>query len=218
MRMIDNGVFINLKHATITLLAVAGISFVAGYQIAPREPSVIVEPAGFMTVDTKKVLSATIKSLKSESRLVSYSYVGLQRVSIDRKKWNIFSGHQELIVPSTVSYFIDLTQLAEDSAAFDEQTNTVTVTLPRLMLTVGFDPSRATIINEGLLTLNDKVVQELTKINYDTALKSAIQQGQQAEFVRSASDRTKENIERLFRVALQAADKAGVKIVVSFAD
>lgn len=210
---------INLKHAALTLAAVAGVSFVVGYQVAPREIlDSTVEHVGFLTVDTKKVLSATIESLKSESRLVSYSYVGTQNVSIDRDKWIIFNGNQQLIVPATVSYFIDLAQLTETSATFDESTNTVTVTLPKLMLTVEFDPRRATIINNGLLTLNDQVVQALTKINYDTARKSAIKQGQQAALVQSARDRTKENIERLFRVPLQAAGKAGVKVIVSFAN
>ena len=83
-----------------------------------------------------------------------YSYVGTQNVSIDRDKWIVFNGNQQLIVPATVSYFIDLAQLTETSATFDESTNTVTVTLPKLMLTVEFDRRRATIINNGLLTLN----------------------------------------------------------------
>ena len=210
---------INLRHAALTLAAVAGVSFVVGYQVAPREIlDSTVEHVGFLTVDTKKVLSATIESLKSESRLVSYSYVGTQNVSINRDKWIVFNGNQQLIVPATVSYFIDLAQLTETSATFDESTNTVTVTLPKLMLTVEFDPRRATIINNGLLTLNDEVVQALTKINYDTARKSAIKQGQQAALVQSARDRTTENIERLFQVPLHAAGKAGVKVIVTFAN
>lgn len=210
---------INIRHAALTLVAVAGVSFVAGYQTAPREIlDSTVEHVGFLTVDTKKVLSATIESLKSESRLVSYSYVGTQNVLIDRSYWYLFNGQQQLIVPATVSYFIDLAKLNESSATYDESTNTVMVTLPKLMLTVEFDPRRATIINSGMPTLSDSVVQALTKLNYDTARKSAIKQGQQAALVQSARDRTKENIERLFRVPLQAAGKAGVKVVVSFAN
>ena len=210
---------INLRYAALTLAAVAGLSFFAGYKVAPREIlDSTVEHVGFLTVDTKRVLSATIESLKSESRLVSYSYVGTQNVLIDRSYWYLFNGQQQLIVPATVSYFIDLAKFNESSATFDESTNTVNITVPKLMLTVEFDPRRATIINSGMPTLNDSVVQVLTKLNYDTARKSAIKQGQQAELVQSAKDRTKENIERLFRVPLQAAGKAGVKVIVSFSD
>lgn len=209
----------NFRLAAVTLLAVAAISFYAGYSLAPREIlDSSVENAGFLTVDTKKVLSATIESLKSEARLVSYSYVGTQSVSIDRSYWHLFNGKQTMIVPASVSYFVDLSKLNESSASFDESQNTVTVRLPRLMLAVVFDPRKATIINSGMPTLNDSVVQALTKLNYDTALKSAIKQGQQAELVKSAKDRTKDNIERLFRVPLQAAGKPNVKVVVSFAD
>lgn len=207
---------INLRHAAITLAAVVGISFFAGYKVAPREIlDSTVEHVGFLTVDTKKVLSATIESLKSESRLVSYSYVGNQNVSIDRSYWYLFNGRQQLIVPSTISYFIDLAKLNDSSATFDESTSTVTVMVPKLMLTVEFDPRRATTINSGMPMLNDDLVQVLTKLNYDTARKSAIKQGQQAELVRLAKERTKENIERLFRVPLQVAGMDRVKVVVS---
>ena len=63
---------INLRHATFTLAVVVGISFFAGYKVAPREIlDSAVEYVGPLRVDTKKLLSATIESLKSESRLVS---------------------------------------------------------------------------------------------------------------------------------------------------
>lgn len=210
---------INLRYAALTLVAIAGVSFSAGYKVAPREIlDTTVEHVGLLTVDTKRVLSATIESLKSESRLVSYSYVGNQSVSINRSYWYLFNGHQQLNVPATVTYFVDLAKLTESSAIYDESTNTVTVVVPKLMLTVDFDPRRATMINSGMITMDDSVVQVLTKLNYDTARKSAIKQGQQVELVRLAEERTKENIERLFQVPLQVAGKAGVKIVVRFPD
>ena len=205
------------RQALLTLIAVAGLSFFAGFKVAPREIlDSTVEHVGFLTMDTKRVLSATVESLKSESRLVSYSYVGNQSVSIERSYWYLFNGQQQLIVPATVSYFVDFAKLNEASATFDESKNTVNVIVPGLMLTVEFDPRRATVINSGMPTLNDSVVQALTKLNYETARKSAIKQGQQDELVRLAKDRTRENIERLFRVPLQVSGKVGVKIVVSF--
>ena len=183
---------IGLRYATLTLVTIAGLSFFTGYTSAPREIlDTTVEHFGLLTVDTKRILSATIESLKSESRLVSYSYVGTQNVSIDRSYWRLFNGQQQLIVPATVSYFIDLSKLNESSATFDKSTNTVNVTVPKLMLTVEFDPRKATIINSGMPTVSDAVVQSLTKLNYDTARKSAIKQGQQAELVKSAKNRTK---------------------------
>ena len=168
------------RQALLTLIAVAGLSFFAGFKVAPREIlDSTVEHVGFLTMDIKRVLSATVESLKSESRLVSYSYVGNQSVSIERSYWYLFNGQQQLIVPATVSYFVDFAKLNEASATFDESKNTVNVIVPGLMLTVEFDPRRATVINSGMPTLNDSVVQALTKLNYETARKSAIKQGQQ---------------------------------------
>lgn len=203
------------------ILIVAGISlllgYAVGYQAAPREIlDASVEHVGMLT-DTKKVLSATVESIKSESRMVSYSFVGNQNVSIDRSQWYIFNGYQQLSVPATVTYFIDFSKRNEINVTFDEVKNTVFVTVPRLMLSVDFDPRKATIINSGMLTLKDSVVQAMMKLNYDTARESAIKQGQQAEFVRLAKDRTKENIKRLFRVPLNVAGMSDVKIEVSFA-
>ena len=53
------------RHALLALAAVGGISFFLGYKVAPREIlDNTVEHVGFLTVDTKKVLSATVESLK----------------------------------------------------------------------------------------------------------------------------------------------------------
>ena len=46
--------------------------------------------------------------------------------------------------------------------------------------TVSFEPERALEVNEGSLTLSDAVVQELRKLNYQTARKAVIKQAQQA--------------------------------------
>lgn len=208
---------ISSRQALLTIAIVVGISFFAGYKLAPREilDSEISYEGPFI-VDTKKVLSATVESLKSESRLVSYSFVGSQTVLIDRSYWYLFKGRQKLIVPATVSYFVDLAKFNENSVSFNELTKTVTVLMPELKLRVDFDPTKAIMINSGMPMLNDEVVQALTKLNYKTATKSSIKQGQQAELVRLASDRTKANIERIFRIPLQVAGINGVKVIVRF--
>jgi len=214
---ISNTMLVSIKAFSITLLAVFGIAFIAGYKSAPRELlDTDVQHVGFMVIDTQRVLSATVESLKSESRLVSYSFVGTQNVSIERKYWYVFSGNQQLIVPSTVSYFVDLSKLSASSATYDVATKTVTVTLPKLMLTVEFDPRRATYINNGIPTMNGSVVQALTKLNFDKARQSATKQGQQSELVRLAKDRTRENMVRLFELPLRVAGISDVKIKVLF--
>ena len=130
----------------------------------------------------------------------------------------IFDGQQQLIVPTTVSYYIDLDKLTASSVVLDRATNTVKVTLPRLMLTVSIDPTRATFINSLSLVLTPSVRDALAKLNYQNAIRSAIKQGQQSELVKQASERTKQNIERLFRVPLYAAGMNDLKINVVFSN
>jgi hypothetical protein len=211
------GKAMNFKIGTLVLAVVAGLSFFVGYKLAPREIlDSEVKHVGILVFDTKKVLSATIESLKSESRLVSYSYVGNQNVAISRSYWRLFNGNQQLIVPATVSYFVELAELTESSVTYNDVTNTVTITAPRLLLSVDFDPRRATTVNSGLMTFSDSEVQALTKLNYDTARKSAVKQGQQSELVRLARERSKENIKRLFEIPLRVAGNTEVKILVKF--
>lgn len=207
----------NVWLPATAIAVVAGLTLYVGLNVGPRAIlDTTVEYVGFMTVDTKKVLSATVESLKSESRLVSYSFVGLQSVSTRRERWYVFHGDQQLIVPATVSYFVDLSTFDISNVRLNESTKTVTVVLPKLMLSVGLDPRRTTMINSGVLTLSDAVTQGLEKLNYETATKSAISQGQQAEFVGLAKARTRENIERLFQAPLRVAGQTDVKVVVKF--
>jgi Protein of unknown function (DUF4230) len=205
-----------VKWVLVSLAVVAAIAFLAGYRLAPREIlDEEVSYAGPMTVDTRRVLSATVDSLKRESKLVSYSHRASTKVSITRDKWMLFEGHQELMVPADVSYFIDLSKLQQDDVEFDEAAKTVRVRLPRMMMDVAFDPQGATEINQGTLTFNDSVVQELRKLNYQQARKAIIKQSQQAELVRSAKANAVELIASVFRIPLSAVGKNDLKIEVT---
>ena len=207
----------NLRVIAIASAAIAVISFTAGYLVVKNNCDAVSVPAG-LTLDAQKVLSATIESIKSESRLTSYSYVGTQHVVIQQPLWIIFKGEQQLIVPTTVSYFIDLDKLTASSVVLDKATNTVRVTLPKLMLTVSIDPTRATFINSLPLVYTPSVRDAFAKLNYQNSIRSAIKQGQQPELVKQASERTKQNIERLFRVPLYAAGMNDLKINVVFSN
>jgi hypothetical protein len=207
----------NLRVIAIALAAIAVISFTAGYLVVKNNCDAVSVPAG-LTLDAQKVLSATIESIKSESRLTSYSYVGTQHVAIHQPYWIIFKGQQQLIVPTTVSYYIDLDKLTASSVVLDKATNTVKITLPRLMLTVSIDPIRATFINNWPIVFTPSVRDALEKLNYQNSILSAIKQGQQPELVKQASERTKQNIERLFRVPLYAAGMNDLQINVVFSN
>lgn len=207
-----------MKQGFVAIALVAVVAFFLGYKLAPRE--ILDEQAGYagpMTVDTKQVLAATVESLRAESKLVSYTYRGMANVAISREQWVVFGGRQQLLVPADISYFVDLSQLRDSDVTLDEAKNEISVVLPRLMLTVAFDPYRATEINTGALTFDDDVVQELRKLNYETARKALVKQGQQAELVRLAKESTAKNVASFFRVPLRAIGKGDVQVNVRFA-
>lgn len=144
-----------MNKPIITALALT--AFGIGYWIAPRELlDEEVTHTGFLQVDTAKILSATVESLKAKNSLVVWSYKGTVKARTHRQRFWVVGGTQELIVPAVVDYRLDLTKL---TAAYDQNTNLVTVTLPKLTLSdVAFQPEAATIINNGFLSYSDDTV------------------------------------------------------------
>lgn len=72
-------------------------AFSLGYWIAPKEPlDNVVESRGFFTTTTTKVLSATVDSLRSENKLLVFSYKGTAKVRAEIDGLLFFNGQQDL--------------------------------------------------------------------------------------------------------------------------
>lgn len=182
------GKIISLVAAEVVVFS---IGYNIGYDAAPKEilDEEVTHPEAF-TVDTQKVLSATVESLKAEAKLVSYKYVGTANVAVTREFLVIFEGPQRLTIPATVSYYVDLKDFTDADVTYDAANKQVLVTLPKLMLDTKFHPEQAIEINTGSLTLSDDVVQALRRLSYKTARKAIIKHAQQAELVRLAKEQT----------------------------
>ncbi len=128
----------DVRLLIVTHLLAAG----AGFAIAPREllESAVVHN-GFFETDTKRVLAAAVESLRAENKLLVYSYKGFAAVSVERDGFLMLNGRQDLIVPATVSLFVDLSRL---TAVFDETSRVITINLPPLVMgDVAFEPEGA---------------------------------------------------------------------------
>jgi hypothetical protein len=204
---------INMDKPIIVTLALT--IFGIGYWIAPKELlDEEVKHTGFLQVDTTKILSATVESLRAKNSLVVWSYKGTVRVRAHRERYWLLNGTQELIVPAVVDYRLELSDL---SPAYDDEAKLVTVRLPKLVLSdVAFQPEEATTINGGSLSFSDDTVQELSKLSYRTARKGMVKQAQQAAMVAVAKGRAIENIEQLFEIPLRAAGLQDVRVVAKF--
>lgn len=201
------------------LLAVSHfVAFSTGYVIAPREMlETEVKQSGLFRVDTKRVLSAAVESLRSENKLLVLTWKSSATVSIERRVLWLFEGRQVLVVPATISYLVDLSALTLDDVAFDERARVVTVHLPPLVMSeVSFEPEAARAIHGGVLSFNQTQVDELSKLNYANARKAFVKQAQGLALVKAAKQAAKEAVEASLEVPFRAAGRPDIEVVAVF--
>jgi len=201
----------DLRLLALTHLLAAGF----GFSIAPRELlETEVVHNGFFETDTKRVLAAAVESLRAENKLLVWSYRGFAAVSVERDGFLVFDGRQDLIVPATVGYYVDLSRLTLDDVSFDERAKVLRVRLaPLVMGDIAFEPEGARTSNGGLLTYSQAEVDELGKINYATARRTFIKQAQGAELVQAARAQAKKAVERSLEMPLRIAGRPDIRIV-----
>ena len=207
-----------MKVSGPALIATHVAALAAGYWYAPKEPiDTEVKQTGYFQTDTTKILSTTVDSLRNENQLLVFSYKGTANVQVDRAWLWLFGGHQELIVPAAVNYYIDLSKLSLADVHFDERAKLVTVKLPRLTMgDIAFQPENATTINGGLLTFSERQTEELRKINYATARRAMVAQAQGAGLTNAAREQAKIDIKNYFEIPLRIAGLPDVKVVATF--
>jgi hypothetical protein len=198
------------KVLAATHLLAAG----AGFALAPREMlETEVRHSGFFTTDTKRVLSAAVESLRAENRLLVFSYRGSAAVSVERDGL-LFDGSQDLIVPASVGYYVDVSRLSPDRISYDRSTAVITVLLPPLTVgDVAFEPEGARTINSGLLTYSQRQVDELTKLNFASARRAFLKQAQGEALIRTARSEAARDVEKYLKVVLRAAGMPQVEVV-----
>lgn len=198
----------------VSHLAVAG----GVYALTDRRPvDTEVKHTGFFQLDTTKVLTTTVESLREENRLQVFSYKGTARVQTERSKWWLFGGRQELIVPAVVDYYVDLSQLTLADVTYNEAQKLVTVHLPALSISdIVFQPENAMTINGGVLTFMQGEVEELQRLNYRNARKAVAAQAQQAGLINAAKRQAVENVTAYFEIPLRIAGQPDVKVAATF--
>jgi hypothetical protein len=186
------------REVSVTIVII-GLAFGGGWWLAPREQlDEVVQQTGFLQTDRRRVLSATVESLRAQNRLAVYSYKGTVTVRTDHTKFFVFSGGQELIVPGAVTYLVDLSKLTHE---YDR--NVVTVTLPPLELgDVAFQPEQATILNGGVLTFSQAQVDALLRANYANARRAMTMQAQGDGFVTAARRQAQDSIRTIIQRAV----------------
>lgn len=204
----------DIRVLALTHLLAAG----AGFLLAPRELlETEVRHNGFFETDAKRVLAAAVESLRSENKLLVYSYKGSAAVSAERDGLLFLDARQDLLVPASVSFLLDLSKLGAKNVAYDEATRLVTVRLPPLQLSdIAFEPEGARTINGGLLTFSQAEVDELSRHNFRAARRAFIKQAQGPTLVQAAKGAAIESIQTAFEVPLRVAGRSDVQVVATF--
>lgn len=195
-------------------VAVFGI----GWALAPDEPlDEEVQQTGFMKVEATKVLEATVQSLRTENKLLVFSYKGAAKVKTERTYYGIFSGNQQLQIPAVVNYYLDLSELTLADVTYEENAKLVRVRLPKLKVgDIAFQPENAMSVSGGLLSWDDEQVEALRKLNYKAARKAMVAQSQQKGLVGAAKKQAIENVTNYFEIPLRIAGLPDVKVIAVF--
>lgn len=208
------------------LIAIPVAAFGLGYWVAPKEQlDSEVQYTGLLKTETQKVLSATVESLRSENKMLVFAYKG--SVTVESKtQYRIpgtdrylpgVEGVQTLVVPFVNNYYLDLSKLTLADISYNEQERRVTVRLPAVeMGDVAFQPERAVIINNGLLTFSQATVDDLMRKGYGSARRAAIAQAQQPGMKQQAQKNAVANIQTYFEIPLRIVGQPDVKVVATF--
>ena len=209
----------NPNRVPLSILMGSSIAaFGIGYIVAPTDQlDTEVTDSGILSTTTTQVLSATVESLKGQNKLLVFSYKGTAIVTAKNTELWLFEGRQNLIVPSVVNYYLDLSELSLADVSFDKKAKLVRVKLPQLQIgDIAFQPESATTLNGGLLAFSDEQVEELRKLNYKTARRAMVQQAQSKTLVGMAKRQAQTNIASYFEIPLRIVGQPDVKVVATF--
>ena len=200
------------------LVGIPLAAFGLGFWVAPKQQlDTVAQQTGFLQTDTKKVLSATVESLRNENKMLVFSYRGSAHVRLDRTKFWVFGASQELIVPGVVNYYLDMSRLNLADVTYDDKAKLVRVKLPPVVMgDIAFQPEQATAINGGVLTYSQAQVDELLKANYASARRAMTAQAQGPAFVEAARRQAIANVQTYFEIPLRVVGQPDVKVAATF--
>lgn len=206
-------------NGAVPLLIVSHLAVAGGvYALTDRRPvDTEVKNEGFFRVDTTRVLAATVESLRTDNKLVVFSYKGTAKVEAQRTLWWILGGTQELSVPAVVPYHLDLSNLSLGDVTYNDAAKLVTVRLPKVTLgDIAFQPENATTINGGILSWSENQVEALGKLNYRNARRAMVAQAQQPGLLDTARKQAIANIQSYFEIPLRISGRPDIQVIATF--
>ncbi len=164
-------------------------------------------------------LATTISALKKENKLVVFSAQVVPVVSsTDSRVLGLLQSQQTAIIPGYVEYYLDMSQLDENSIEWDAETQKLSITLPPLMISPpNLSENRAQYYRKGLL-ITGEAQEALFRGNSAAALAEATEQARKPLLVNMAKKAAKEAIHQNMTVPLRSAGFDNITTTIRFAN
>jgi hypothetical protein len=168
--------------------------------------------------DPETIAAGSLQSMREQARLTAFAARYVAVITSRQTRFGL-TAEKTLIMPGLVRYEVDLAKLGPRDLSWDDESDTLSVTLPPLEIAgPQIDLRQIREYGEGgvLMALTD-AENELDRVNRDAAQRELMRQARQPMPLRLARDSARRAVERSFAMPLQAAGvEANVR--VRFAD
>lgn len=194
----------------VVILLVAALAWLAWEKWGPQDEGDIV---GTSLVAFEKQNSLTVFSSRFD--VVAES---VNTPSVGPVELSPLESRQAMIVPATVEYRLDLSAMDRSDFAWDEDGQTLAVTLPPLMVsTPNLDESQARYFTDGVYVSRDASTA-LSRNNSQQAERRALSFAENPEVMALARTAAREAVQQNLAIPLQVAGFGDVTVTVQFAD
>ena len=175
--------------------------------------------AFFYEEEGDPVASAMLAFEKQNSLTVFSSRFEVVAESVDKRgvlNLNLLESRQAAIIPATVEYRLDLSQMDRDRFAWDAENETLDVLLPALRISrPNLDEAEAKTFTEGTYVSRDASA-DLARNNSRQAERKAAVFAKNPEVLRLARNAAKDAIRQNLAIPLQVAGYGDVRVTVRF--
>lgn len=175
--------------------------------------------AFFQTEEGDPVASAMLAFEKQNSLTVFSSRFEVVAESTDSRGiagFDLLKSRQAAIVPATVEYRLDLAQMDRDRFAWDNESDTLSVTLPPLRISrPNLDEAQARVFTEGTYVTRD-ASQDLARNNSRIAEERAANFAKNPQILGLARAAAKEAVRQNLTIPLQVAGYDDARVEVMF--
>ena len=167
------------------------------------------DPVGSAMLAFEKQNSLTVFSSRFEVVAESEDTRGVLGVPVLRSR-------QAMIIPATVEYRVDLSQVGRDRLDWNSETQRLSVRLPQLRTTrPNLDESRARVFQDGVFITRD-ASRDLSQNNSEQAERKASEFAKNAEVLALARNAAKDAVRQNLAIPLQIAGYDRATVTVTF--